>query len=209
MVADMPDISLSHGQVLQILSKGGKPPQRLQNEVRYLRSLGVPFKKKEGSTGSGNRLCYGYYEIIELAVAIEGIKRGMKKGDIAKYLLKDRKPLREYYLSAYTVLPEDAFKRDWMPTERGVTIGTNYKQKYLRFHDRFSEAPGKLEFLSQDEIKTLAESFRYMMDPVERYPDGEYRDLIPLTRMIIEIVNLAQQVREEKPGPKPKSRKKA
>jgi hypothetical protein len=105
-----PLLNLSHGQVLWTLSRGAVPDSRLVDQVRYLRLLGVPFRKAELGKGRGNRLIYRYEHLIELGVGIWALERGMKPQDVAKFLISQRKFLRQLYLKAFLGQPEQAIE---------------------------------------------------------------------------------------------------
>ena len=65
MPTAVPEMSLSHGQVLWALARGRQPEATMVDEVRYLRQLGVPFRPAELGRGRGNRLRYRYEHLIE------------------------------------------------------------------------------------------------------------------------------------------------
>ena len=60
------DLSLTHGQVAWALARGQQPSDQLIDQLRYLRQLGVPFSKHELGGGRGNRIRYGFDQLIEL-----------------------------------------------------------------------------------------------------------------------------------------------
>src|SRR5229473_2796401 len=96
----VPELELSHGQVLWALASGRSPDQRLIDEVRYLRQLGVPFRSSELGRGRGNRLRYRYEHLLELGVAVFALHRGLKPREIAQFLVPKRRDLRELYTKA-------------------------------------------------------------------------------------------------------------
>jgi len=71
----VPRFTLSHGQVLWCLARGREPSDVIRDQVRYLRQLGIPFDEKATRTGRGNRRSYGFYQLIEVGLAFEGLKR--------------------------------------------------------------------------------------------------------------------------------------
>jgi hypothetical protein len=47
----------------------------LRNDIRYLRQLGVPHSEEAVGAGRGNRIFYGFEELIECGVALYAIRR--------------------------------------------------------------------------------------------------------------------------------------
>ena len=69
---------------------------------------------------------------------------------------------------------------------------------FLRLHDRYSERRGSCELVAGDPFAFLSQFARV----TERYPGGETRTLLPLTRLVIELVAWAREAPEIKPGRK-------
>lgn len=166
------------------------------DQLRYLRQLGVPFAKYELGGGRGNRVRYRYEHLIELGAALWGLERGMKPKEVVKFLIERRRYLRELYAKAFCEMPEATLRAPWVKS-RGRLIPIMEREIFLRFHDRFSEAPGKIEMLGFDEIEDLRELFV----TAEKYPGEKARTLLPLTRLVFELVAWALEAPEVKPGP--------
>jgi hypothetical protein len=196
MSVSVPKLILSHGQVVYALSRGSAPDPVMIDQIRYLRQLGVPFGKYELGVGRGNRVRYRYEHLIELGVALWALERGMKPKEVVKFLVEQRRYLRQLYVRAFTVMPETTLQRSWVKS-RGRIKPIMEDEIFLRFHDRYSEAPGKIEMLGLDEIKDLKELFV----TAEKYPGEEARTLLPLTRLAFELVAWAFEAPEVKPGP--------
>jgi hypothetical protein len=191
-----PSLNLTHGQALWVLSRGRPPERRLIDQVRYLRLLGTPFRKGELGTGRGNRVRYRYAHLIELGVGIWALERGMKPLEVAKFLVEQRKFLCDLYKKAFADQPEKAIEAEWVKS-RGRLVPLLGEEVFLRLHDRYSEAAGKIEMLDQHEIKSLSEFFVL----AEKYPGEKTRTLLPLTRLALELVAWAREAPEIKPGP--------
>ena len=196
MPTTIPTLSLSHGQVLWALERGRPPEPTTVDQLRYLRRLGVPFRKSELGSGRGNRVRYRYEHLIELGVALFGLQRGMKPQEVAKILTDRRKYLRTIYEKAFSDQPEAAMEAEWVKS-RGRVVPLLGDEIFLRLHDRHSDAPGKIEMLEQNEIKDLREFFLLG----EKYPGEKTRTLLPLTRLVLELVAWAKEAPEIKPGP--------
>ena len=196
MPTTVPKLSLSHGQVVYALSRGSAPDPVLIDQIRYLRQLGVPFGKYELGVGRGNRVRYRYEHLIELGAALWGLERGMKPREVAEFLVEQRRYLRELYVVALRKMPETTLRAPWVKS-RGRIIPMMEDEIFLRFHDRYSKAPGKIDMLGLDEVQELHELFV----TAEKYPGESARTLLPLTRLAFELVAWALEAPEIKPGP--------
>jgi hypothetical protein len=190
------DLSLTHGQVAWALARGQPPSDQLIDQLRYLRQLGVPFSKAELGAGSGNRIRYGFDHLIELGVAVFGLERGMRPREVATILVDNRAEFRRLYRDTVAALPEDALTAEWVKS-RGAMVPF-IKETFLRLHDRYSERPGSFELVPGDSF----DAFRQLAAVTERYPGSEFKTLLPLTRLVIELVAWAREAPEVKPGPK-------
>ena len=191
----IPPLRLSSGQLLWVLNRGGGPDKRLRNEVRYLRRLGVPHREDKVGQGRGNRLFYGYEELIELGVAIHAMRHGAKAADAAKFLEGERAMLRKLFRDALAEIPDAALKDPWVKS-RGRTIPFLAHDISLRLHDRYSSKPGTYEVIPPGGTAEFAN----MLSTREVFADGEDRLLVPLTRIAIELLAWALEVPDIRPG---------
>jgi len=192
LTTEIPKLSLSHGQVLWALSHGMLASQDTVDQVRYLRLLGVPFGTDDLGVGSGKRISYRFEHLIELGLALFGLRRGLRPKDIVGMLTKNRAQLRRLYRQAFQEQPEGALKADWVKS-RGRIAPLLGDEIFLRLHDRHSEAPGKFEVLGPDQAIPLGF--------VELYPGEQTRMLVPLTRLVLELVAWAMEAPPTRPGP--------
>lgn len=191
------NLSLSHGQVAWALARGEPPTDRLLDQLRYLRQLGVPFAKDELGRGRGNQIRYGYYHLAELGVSLFSVRRGMKPREVTDILVPHRKALRRIYRQALIEQPEAAIEASWIK-RKGREIPILENEMFLRLHDRFSDKPGTFETVPMDELDLGLMAF----DMVERYPGESARTLVPLTRIALELVAWAREAPETRPGRK-------
>jgi hypothetical protein len=192
----LPDLNLSHGQVLWALARGTLPDRVLRDDVRYLRLLGVPFREAELGAGRGNRVRYRFEHLIELGVALFGLRHGMRPREVASLLTRDRKSLRSLYRSAWQKQPPTAVEQPWVKS-RGAIVTLLADELFLRMHDRYSSKPGTIETVGPDELHELSD----FLGMAEKYPGEKARILLPLTRLVLELVAWAQEAPEFKPGP--------
>lgn len=191
----VPVLRLSAGQVLRALGLGQEPDTRTRNEVRYLRQLGVPHQEAKVGQGRGNRLTYGYEDLIEIGVAIFAMRRGMKPKDAATVLIKQRKTFRTLFRDALEQQPERALEAEWIKS-RGRSVGILAEEMFLRLHDRYSAKPGSYQLIEPDRGADLAD----FLGMREVLPDGGARVLVPLTRIALELTYWALQAPQVPPG---------
>jgi hypothetical protein len=190
------DLSLTHGQVAWALARGQPPSEQLIDQLRYLRQLGVPFSKAELGPGSGNRIRYGFDQLIELGVAVFGLERGMRPREVAKILVDHRAEFRRFYRDTVAALPESAFTAEWVKS-RGAMVPI-MNETFVRLHDRYSERPGSFELVPGDSFDVS----RQFATVTERYPGSNFKTLLPITRLVLELVAWAREAPEIKPGRK-------
>jgi hypothetical protein len=152
----------------------------------------VPFGTDDLRVGSGNRISYRFEHLIELGLALFGLRRGLKPKDIAGMLVKNRSQLRQLYRQAFQQQPEAALKEDWVKS-RGRIAPLFGDEMFLRLHDRHSQAPGKFEVVGADQAIPLGLT--------ELYPGERTRTLVPLTRLVLELVAWAMEAPPTRPGP--------
>ena len=195
-MVSLTDLSLTHGQVAWALARGQQPTAMLTDQLRYLRQLGVPFSRHELGGGRGNRIRSGFDHLIELGVALFGLQRGMTPRAVAGIFVEHRAELRRCYRDILAALPAAAFEAEWVKSRGAVVPLMN--EIFLRLHDRYSERRGSFQLVAGDPFALLSQ----FATVTERYPGGETRTLLPLTRLVIELVAWAREAPEVKPGRK-------
>jgi hypothetical protein len=182
----IPRLQLTHGQVAWALCGGQPPDRRTLDALRYLRQLEVPFTEEEMGVGRGHRLSYGYDHLIECAVAMYAIRRGMKPRQAAGFLVAERKTLRTLYRSTFRDIPEAAFKAEWVKS-RGQIKAVQDQEQFIRLHARYADTSGHIESMTLEEAITYQAN---VTDLVERYQNAIY-PLVPLRRVILENLTWA------------------
>jgi hypothetical protein len=170
--------------------------QVVQDDLRYLRQLGIPFEKSELGGGRGNPIRYRYDHLIEVGVAMFALQHGMRPRKVAEFLTKNRKDLRRMYRKAFLDQPETAITQDWVKS-RGKQVPYLANELFVRLHDRYSATPGKFDLLRHDEVADRRDVFGM----AERFPGGETRTLVPLTKLVLQLVAWALDAPVTKPGP--------
>ena len=191
----VPTLQLTHGQVAWALCSGQNPDRRTLDALRYLRQLGVPFTEEEQGTGRGNRLTYTFDHLIECAVAMYAIRRGMKPRQGADFLVGERKTLRKLYRSTFASAPPGALDAPWV-LSRGKLGAVLDDEHFIRLHKRHADTSGKIDAMSMDEVITFGAT---MFDQVERYAN-EVVALVPLRRVMYEALAWAALAPITPPG---------
>jgi hypothetical protein len=193
---EVPKFSLSHGQALWAVSYGSPASQQVTDQVRRLRQLGIPFGTDDLGIGRGSRAKYRFDHLIELGLALFGLRRGLKPTEVASILIKNRSHLRRLFRQILEAQPEEALGAEWIKSQgHGVPIFAD--EVFVRLHDRYSEQPGKLDVLGPEETNPSG-----LFGLAEHYPGDRARTLVPLTRLILELIAWAKEAPETRPGPK-------
>jgi hypothetical protein len=195
----IPALDLSIGQVMWALNAGAAPPRRMRDDLNYLVKLGVPFSAKERRLGRGNRLRYQYEHLVEAGLGLYALRHRMRPADVRSVLVTHRAALRALYRRALAEQPEAALAAEWVKS-RGRVRPVLGAELFLRLHDRFAEAPGTFEAPDRAQL-SLPASGPEAFDLVEYFAGGTQRDLVPLSRLVVEWVAWALVAPETKPGP--------
>jgi hypothetical protein len=191
MTPSVPNISLSHGQLLWCLG-GGEPVKKpLPDQIRYLRQIGIPYLESKEGEGRGVRVDYGFYELMEVGLACEALRQRVRP-KLLKSLVEQRPRLQAAYRKAYRQLSNDpdAFKGD--PNAQGF-----YEDDlYVQIESPYSDNPGDITFASQEG------SDWHFGDLVRRQAGHEDQAVIPLKALMTRLLTLAPLAPETRPGPK-------
>jgi hypothetical protein len=199
MTVEIPLSTWTHGQVVWALAHGQEPTNAFFDQITYIRRLGIPFSEAEQGKGRGNAVRYGFDHLIELGIAVYALNRRMRPQDVAKFLIPTRKKLRQIYREVYAEIPSAAFQSDWIFSQgkKKALIG---EEVYLALHDRHSSKPGTIEPIGPNPSHgKLSDTFGEF---VMRYHDGTTVPAVPVKRLIIELVSLAEKAPENRPGRK-------
>jgi len=193
----LPDLKLTQGQLLWALGHGREPDKLLKDQVRYLRQLGIPYQSKEKAPGSGNQIRYDFFDLVELGVALAALARRFRPKDIVAVLTDDREKFRQQVAECWLDLPDGVFDAEWVKS-RGRLKPFLENIAFVRLHDRRSENWGKLDLVWTGDEYPGAE----LLDPFERFEDGEIRVLLPLNVLMIPWVAWALEAPPIRTGPK-------
>ncbi len=192
----LPDLELTHGQLLWSIRYGREPTQLVKDQVRYLRTLGIPAAAKEQARGPGSRIRYDFFDLVEIGLAAAALDLRFRPQDIAAVLAGNREEMRKVYSTTWKELPKAALQADWVKSQ-GRQIPLLGDEVYLRLHERRSEQWGQMDFVNAEEATDELPFF----EPVERFAGARPQRLIPLKRLMIQWVAWAFEAPPTKPGP--------
>lgn len=196
---EIPKLKISFGQLAWAINFGQDVPQHKLDKLNYLRQLGIPEKATKKQQGSGNRLTYGYEDLVECGVALYALNQGMKPSDITKVLLKKRGHMKKIYRNALINHPENSLNETWVRS-RGQELTMNTHDLALRLHDKYDDKSGEIDVVTMDEF--AQGGVLTPLDLVERFPDGSFRALVPLSLLAMQWTYWAVHAPEIRPGPK-------
>ena len=116
---------------------------------------------------------------------------------MARILIDRRDEFRRLFRDVLTALPAGSFGAEWVKS-RGAIVPLISGEIFMRLHDRYSEKPGTVELVPGDGFAAVIQ----LRAVTETYPGGEVRTLLPLTRLVLELVAWAREAPEIKPGRK-------
>jgi hypothetical protein len=145
MPATLPDLQLTHGQLLWALSLGHEPSKEVQDKIRYLRQIGIPRPKAE-SVGRGYHITYGFDDLVLVGFGMLGLSEGFKPRALVKYLVEQRSAVLDIIREVWTLLPENLLELPWVRS-RGQRKDERLEPFYLRLHGRARGAMAGIELV--------------------------------------------------------------
>lgn len=194
-MADIPDLSLTQGQLLWAINYGRDPDERLRHHVRYLRALDIPPASKRQASGPGNRIAYDFFDLVEAGIAITGLDLGFRPRDIAAVLVEQREAMHAVYREAWAEQADNAIDQEWVKSRGRLSVLLG-DEIFVRLHDRRSEQWGQVDVVRPDEISNVM----LMLEPVERFAGEAPRRLLPLKRLMLQWVAWAIDAPPIRPG---------
>jgi hypothetical protein len=188
-------MNLTHGQLVWAVGYGRDPDQVLKDQIRYLRLLGIPPTVNAKASGSGKRIRYDFYDLVELGLAVTALGLGSRPKDFAAVLAGNREAMRKVYADAWRELPDEAIKADWVQSrgQSNVMLGD---EKYIRLHDRRSSEWGKFDVVGPEDVGPNLG----ILEPIERFANEPPRRVLPLKRLMLQWAAWALEAPDIKPG---------
>ena len=194
MPLPVPPLQLTQGQMAWALCYGRTPDQRTRNTLRYLRQLGIPLASAAAS-GSGNRVLYNFFDLVETGLGLTGLGLGFRPKDIADVLVVSRDELRKVYATAWSELSEAAMSASWVKS-RGRMTALMEDELYVRLHERWRERAASFDFV---DARTVSPNLP-LLEPIEQFNDGPPRRVLPLKRLTLQWVAWALEAPDIRPG---------
>ena len=197
MPQQLPDLNLTHGQLLWAVRYGMEPDQRFTDQIRYLRLLDIPPAARAQAEGPGKRIRYDFFDLVELGLAVAGLGFRFRPKDIAAVLVDNREAMRGIYADAWRDIPDAAIGADWIKS-RGRIRTIMGEDIFIRLHDRSGEKWGEIDMVGPDEVVDSLGA----LEPIERYPGEPPRPLLPLKHLMLQWVAWALDAPDIRPGRK-------
>lgn len=194
MTRDFLKMRLSFGQVAWAICYGRKPDRYTLDRLRYFRQLGIPFAPEEAQ-GSGNRMTYTFDHLFECGLAVECVRAGTKPSDVAKGITANRKVIRRLGRDGLDALNDEVLE------DLNLDLGTwPYltldHEVYVLIYDRYAPKPWSVAEIHthRNDDDSLYSEMMYEV------PEGSFRRLLPLYRLVASLVLRAAIAPETKPG---------
>ena len=194
MPLPVPPLQLTQGQMAWALCYGRTPDQRTRNTLRYLRQLGIPLASA-AALGSGNRVLYNFFDLVETGLGLTGLGLGFRPKDIADVLVVSRYELRKVYSTSWSELSEAAMSASWVKS-RGRMTALMEDELYVRLHERWRERAASFDFV---DARTVSPNLP-LLEPIEQFNDGPPRRVLPLKRLTLQWVAWALEAPDIRPG---------
>jgi hypothetical protein len=169
------------------------------DQLRYLRQLDVPFAEQGRGEGRGRAIHYSYEEVVEMAVALFALRRGVRPHLVADYLVTNRTTLHRIFRRALEAQPAADLRVSWLK-RRGRQQAIPAHESVPRLHNRMRKVSDSYDLVTPWKAPKLADT----RGQEQLFPDGPADTLIPLTRLVLEVIYWARQAPDIKRGRKVK-----
>ncbi|WP_158886333.1 hypothetical protein [Rhodanobacter sp. L36] len=191
----VPRFALTRGQVAWTVCRGQTPEQSVLDQLRYLKQIGIPFAGGAQEKGRGNRVTYSFYDLMDVAVAFEALRRNVP-ARLLKHLVERRTVIRKAYRDCFKGIPEVAYADRRALKARHQT--TLYQHDfYISFEGRFSSRPGDTQIVDPNHLSSEA-----LEDLLDQLMNGSNTTTIALTPLMIPMVVYAEKAPYTPTGPK-------
>lgn len=195
----IPKLKLSLGQLAWAINLGQEVPKIKRDQLNYLRKLGIPHQATVNPPGSGNRVTYGYEDLVECGLALYLFNHGMRPADISNALLKEPTLMKDLYQDAISEHPEGYLDQPWIRSQ-GKQVAMNVADIYVTVRGRYAENPGKIErIVKQDAAVDLMSN---ILDMVQQTTDGNMKIMVPLSSLALQWTYWALRAPKTRTGPK-------
>jgi hypothetical protein len=144
-VAIIPNLELTHGQMLQAIAFGREPGAEVRDKARYLRQLGIPRPPGAGP-GKGQRVVYGFDDLALVGFGLLALGEGYRPRVLTELMAHGRVELVGYIRAAWTNYTEEFVNGAWTKM-RGKSLTTLAEPWYLRLHGRAGKQMAGIELV--------------------------------------------------------------
>ena len=133
-MATIPDLSLTHGQLLWAIAFGRDPSSEVADKARYLRQLGIPRPPGSGP-GKGQRIVYGFDDLALVGFGLLALGEGYRPRVLVEQMVTGRADLVNHFHAAWDDYPNEFVNEGWVKTrgKSGVMRGEPW---FIRLHGR-------------------------------------------------------------------------
>ncbi len=141
----IPNLELTHGQMLQAIAFGREPGAGVRDKARYLRQLGIPRPPGAGP-GKGQRIVYGFDDLALVGFGLLALGEGYRPRVLTELMAHGREELVGHIHSAWTGYTED-FVNEPGFKNLGKSMTTLAEPWYLRLHGRAGRQMAGIELV--------------------------------------------------------------
>lgn len=142
----VPDLSLTHGQLLWAVSLGRDPSEEVRDRARYLRQKGIPRPNTGEGPGRGHQLTYRFDDLVLVGLGLLALADGYKPGKLSEYLVDERQRFLSIVHEAWLDLPRDILDDPDCKAPGASKILYEY-EFYVRLSGRSRSEEARLDFV--------------------------------------------------------------
>lgn len=165
MPSVVPDLRLTHGQLLWAVSLGREPSEEVRDRGRYLRQLGIP-RPVTQPVGRGHHLVYGFDDLALVGFGLLGLSEGFRPRALTEYLVDQRDRMLAAFRYVWTELAESVLDESWVKM-RGRSMPLVAEPFYLRLHGRARGEMAGIELVKGNGTDTSPHLIPYEVIPGE------------------------------------------
>jgi hypothetical protein len=190
--SSIPDLQLSHGQMLWAVALGQEPSAEARDRARYLRLLGIPRPPSGEGPGSGQRIVYGFDDLVLVGLGMLALSHGYPPRTMKDVLVDQRSQILKEIHTAWLELPADVVE-DPVSTSRGKRGVLYEPEYYVSLSGLGRGKPVTLDFIQTSDNP---------LQPVQIIPGEAPKALFPLKHWMPQWVAWALQAPKRTRGPK-------
>ncbi len=164
-MAAIPNLELTHGQMLWAIAFGREPGSEVYDKARYLRQLGIPRLPGTGP-GKGQRLIYGFDDLALVGFGLLALGEGYRPRVLVEQMVTGRAALVGALRAAWADYTEEFVNGPWVK-RRGMSMIGRAEPWYLRLHGRARGQMAGIEIVQGQGDETSPAMIPYEVIPGE------------------------------------------